>query len=77
MDKFFYTFGSSMKFPYQNGWVEVHAENWHEAHEKFSNRFPDRHPDCLNCSFFYGEEAWKKMDQGHTWKGYKCYAVIE
>lgn len=40
MNKFFYTFGSDEKFPYQNGWVEVHAADWNEAHEKFRARFP-------------------------------------
>lgn len=77
MNKYFYTFGSDSDFPYQNGWIEIHAESWTKAHEKFRNRFPDRHPNCLNCSFFYDEKHWYEMDPEHTWRGYHCYAIIE
>lgn len=77
MKTFFYTFGSNEKFPYQNGWVEVHATDWNEAHEKFRARFPDRHPNCLNCAFYYDEEQWHRIDPEHTWHGYRCYQVIE
>lgn len=77
MNKYFYTFGSSSGFPYQCGWVEVHAASWQEAHEKFRTRFPDRHENTLNCAFFYDEEKWAQMDPEHTWTGWKCYEVIE
>ncbi len=77
MKTFFYTFGSNEKFPYQNGWVEVLATDWNEAHEKFRARFPDRHPNCLNCAFYYDEEQWHRIDPEHTWHGYRCYQVIE
>lgn len=77
MNKFFYTFGSDEKFSYQNGWVEVHAANWEEVHEKFRAHFPDRHSNCLNCAFFYSEEQWRQMDPEHKWHGYSCNEVIE
>lgn len=77
MNRFFYTFGSDSGFPFQNGWVEVHASDWNEAHEKFRARFPDRHENTVNCSFFYSEEQWHRMDPEHAWHGYRCYAVIE
>ncbi len=76
MPKFFYTFGSDEGFPYQNGWVEVHAENWNEAHEKFRSRFTDRRPGTMNCSFFYDEEQWQAMNPECTWVGWHCYEVI-
>lgn len=75
--RYFYTFGSDEKFPYQNGWVEVHAAGWNEAHAKFRARFPDRSHNCLNCAFFYDEVKWHQMDPEHTWHGYHCYEVIE
>ncbi len=77
MPKFFYTFGSDERFPYQNGWVEVHAADWSEAHEKFRARFPDRNPNVINCSFFYDEKRWREMDPEHTWHGFRCHEVIE
>jgi len=79
MKRFFYTFGCSEGFPYKNGWVEVHADTWEEAHEKFRARFPDRNENTLNCSFFYDEEQWARKDAEHTWSkyGWKCHEVID
>ena len=77
MQRFFYTFGSDKKFPYQKGWVEVRAADREESHEKFRARFPDRNPDCINCSFCYTEEQWRKMDPENTWQGYRCHEIIE
>lgn len=77
MNKYFYTFGSDSGFPFQNGWVEVHANSWEQAHEKFRAHFPDRHENTINCSFFYDGKRWKGMDPEHTWRGYHCYAVIK
>ncbi len=78
-NRYFYTFGSEPKFPYQSGWVEVRAASWDEAHAKFRARFPDRpgHEGILNCAFFYNEEEWTRMDPEHTWHGWKCFEIIE
>lgn len=77
MSRFFYTFGSDKGFPYRNGWVEVVADSWEAAHRKFRSRFPDRHPNCLNCSFFYDEEQWRRTSIPKGIGGYKCYEVID
>ena len=77
MNRFFYTFGSSLDFPYQCGWVEVRAGSWQEAHCKFRARFPDRHEGTLNCSFFYDEGQWNIMSPATNWNGCKCHEIIE
>ncbi len=77
MNKYFYTFGSDPKFPYQNGWVEIHADSWEDAHEKFRAKFPDRHQNTLNCAFFYDEKRWAEMNPEQTWHGWKCWEIIE
>jgi len=79
MNRYFYTFGSDPKFPYQNGWVEIHADSLDEADKKFRTRFPDRpgHEGIMNFSFSYNEKRWGEMDPEHTWTGYRCYEVIE
>lgn len=77
MQNYYYTFGCVPGFPYINGWVVVKATSWDEAHQKFRARFPDRHENTLNCSFFYDEERWAKMDPEHTWAGWRCYEIIE
>ena len=77
MSNYYYTFGCSPGFPYRDGWVIVKAASWEEAHQKFRDRFPDRHEDTLNCSFFYAAEKWAQMDPEHRWTGWKLYEVIE
>lgn len=77
MHNYYYSFGSSPEFPYQNGWVEVHADSWDEADEKFRTRFPDKHKGILNCAFFYDEDTWTEMDPEHTWPNNKCHEIIE
>lgn len=76
MNKYYYTFGSDPMSPYRNGWVEVHADTWHEAHGKFRAKFPDRHANTINCSFFYDERQWKKMNPEVNWHGWKCHEII-
>ena len=64
MSNYYYTFGCSPGFPYRDGWVIVKAASWEEAHQKFRDRFPDRHEDTLNCSFFYDAEKWTRSTGG-------------
>ena len=77
VSNYYYTFGCSPGFPYRDGWVIVKAASWEEAHQKFRDRFPDRHENTLNCSFFYDAEKWDQMDPEHRWTGWKLYEVIE
>jgi len=77
MSKYFFTFGSDKSFPYQNGWVEVHADSWAQAEAKFRARFPDRHENTLNCAFTYDEAQWGDIDPERNWPGWKCYEIIE
>ena len=77
MNRFFYTFGSDIAFPYQYGWLEVRAASWDEAHRKFRAKYPDRHEGTLNCSFFYDEQQWDIMSPETNWNGCKCHEIIE
>lgn len=61
MKKFYFTFGSDRKFPYQNGYVIVMADDLLDAIDLFRGRFPDRNPGIVNCSFWYTEEEWRPM----------------
>lgn len=76
MAKFFYTCGSDPGYPYQNGWVEVHAKDRGEADKLFRIRFPD-HEGIMNYAFCCSEEKWREMDPENTWGDYRCYEVIE
>lgn len=76
MNKYYFTFGSHSFFPYQNGYVIVKADTLSKAIEKFRSRFPDRHLNTVNCSFWYTEEEWRNTAMSSD-KRYKCYEVIE
>lgn len=61
-EKFYFTFGSSKNFPYQNTYLVVVARNKSNAREGFRMKYPDRDPDylCINCFDFYNEQTWNK-----------------
>ncbi len=76
VNRYFYTFGSDPGFPFNGGYVEVHAATLQKAHEKFRKKYPDRHKKCINCAFFYTEEQWEKTEMSKM-EGYKRHEVIE
>lgn len=61
MEKYYFTFGSDSKFPYQNAYLIVVASSYEEAVKGFREKYPDVNPDCMNCSDCYGENEWKKV----------------
>jgi hypothetical protein len=62
--KYFFTFGSDEKFPYQNTYLVVIADSQEEAEKKFQKQHPNRPgSDCLNYAFCYGE-AWSGRIKG-------------
>lgn len=77
MQKYYFTFGSDEKFPYQNGFIEVRAESYVDAVRVFRDNVPDRTKDVLNCSDVYDQEQWKKvLEHGH-YRGEKPKAVFK
>lgn len=75
--KFYFTFGTSERFPYQGGWVEVFAHDCDEAIQKFNENYGMIEKDVVNCSFIYSEKEFKKtsMFTGSN-KGDKCHEVL-
>ncbi len=71
MNKYYYTFGTDPMFPYCGGHVEIHADNWNEAHKKFMDKFPCRTKNILNCAFYYDESEFTKARENgkilHIW----------
>lgn len=61
MQKFYFTYGSSSKFPYQDGWTEVIAKNKKDAIELFHRVHP-RTNGWINCAFLYSEEDFMKTE---------------
>lgn len=57
-NRFYFTFGSDIGFPYQNTYLIVIADNISDAIKKFRNKYPDRHDNTVNCAFWYDEGHW-------------------
>ena len=41
-DKFYFTFGTDEKYPYQGGWIEISAPSKEEAIRTFKKHYPNR-----------------------------------
>ena len=57
--KFYFTFGSDARFPYQNTYLIVIADCLEDAICKFRKKYPDRHKNIVNCAFWYSQEQWE------------------
>ena len=67
--KFYYfTFGSSENFPYQNTYIIIASADFNDAVNEFRSRYPDLHTNCLNCSFWYDEEMWEGVRSSYAGK---------
>ena len=58
MEKYYFTFGSSNKFPFQNTYLMVVASSYGDAVRGFREKHPDVDPGYMNCSDCYSEEQW-------------------
>lgn len=58
--KFYFTFGSSEKFPWQNTYMVIISSDYWDAVDAFRKKYPDINENCLNCSDYYSEEEWRK-----------------
>ena len=61
MAKFYFTYGSDERFPYQRGWTEIEAPDMATACAAFRHFHPDSDPEapCLNCAVIYTEAEFQ------------------
>lgn len=77
MSKFYFTFGSSPTYPYQNGYIIIEAETLAQAIEYFKILFPNPDkPYLLRCAFYYNEKQWEKAIENHLMKFYGTYRMV-
>ncbi len=55
---YYFTFGSSKQFPFQNGYIVVKANDVTQAIALFRVYYPDKNKEIINCSDFYSEDKW-------------------
>ena len=73
--KYYYTFGSSATFPFQNGWVTITAPSRNMADALYMELYPCPKGDpTLNCSFVYTEKEFQKTNMVDGNLGAKCHA---
>lgn len=77
MQKFYFTFGTSEKFPFCGGWVEVHAPDYITAIRTFRAKYPDITEGILNCSDVYTSEQFNQSKMANGNLGTKCHGVLE
>lgn len=77
--KFYFTFGTDEKYPFQGGWVEVIAPSRHLAFETFKKHYPNREGSpFINCCDCYESAYFKSTDMFTDGNfGAFCHAVIE
>lgn len=77
MSKYYFTFGTDPRYPFQGGWVEVEAENAKMAIAVFNAAHPPREGSkCINCSSYYPEEVFKESTMTDGNLGAKCHEKI-
>ena len=85
-NKYYFTYGTSESFPYQNGWSVVMADSISQALLLFNCAHPPRYIDypseqagVANCSGIYSEDAFEQtsMYKNGDNFGAGCHEVIE
>lgn len=76
MQKYYFTFGTSDKFPFHGGWVEVFAPDRSKAVATYRSHHPDVNEGIINCSDIYTEEQFMKSEMVHGNLGASCHEVL-
>lgn len=58
MNRYYFTFGSDERYPYPNSYMVVEANSMNEACDIFSEKYPNRNGNVLNCASVYGSQEW-------------------
>ena len=79
LKSFYFTFGTDEEFPFRGGWIIIESPNMIAAKNIFKEYFPPRDTGgCLNYSFCYSEEEFKKtiMYKEYDNLGAGCHITI-
>lgn len=77
MKRFYFTFGSDEKMPFQGGWVEILADDIKQAALAFKAIYPNNlNDEVLNCDDYYTEEQFVRSGMFEENRGKRCHALI-
>ena len=76
MEKFYFTFGTSERFPYCGGWVEVLAPDRSAAVKTFRAKYPDVHEGIVNCADIYTAAQFESSGMSSGNRGSFCHEIL-
>lgn len=78
MKKIYFTFGSDPKFPYgRDDYIVILGTSKKDCTNVFKKRYPNKQdPDCLNCSEYYSESEWTKIQAEGYYKNEEPKEII-
>ena len=78
MKNYYFTFGSSPNYPFQNGWVMIQAPSRTAAIQIYNAYYPPKTRGLVNCAFIYEEEEFKRVKNliGRDIAGAGCHRII-
>ena len=75
--KYYFTFGSDPRYPFQGGWIEIWAVSLNHAIKIFREKYPDRDKGIVNCADFYTRSQFEMtgmLQEGNL--GAYCHEVL-
>lgn len=73
---FYFTFGSWEKYPFQDGYLVIYAEDIKMAALRFMELYPNpSNPEVLNCADYYSQREWIGITKTY-YKGRSPFQVI-
>lgn len=78
LEKFYFTYGNSPDYPFQDGWTLIFAPNMKAAQQIFKAYHPNKEgwEGSLNCADFYTEAQFREQDFRDGNYGAFCHEVI-
>ena len=70
---FYFTYGTSTSFPFQNGYTKVIAQTRATAIRLFQMIHPNQTENVINCAFIYSEKEFENT----VCATQKCHETIE
>ena len=76
VNRYYFTFGTSRKFPFRGGWVEVVAPDRKTAVRVFRSKYPDVNEGVVNCSDIYTADQFSKTGMVDGNLGAGCHDIL-
>lgn len=77
MNKYYFTFGSDIKYPFHRGHVCVLADSMRAAARIFNKNYPPRENGWSNYAFSYDETVWNTEIVGKFPSMEVCHAILQ